>query len=108
MSDAAIGHALAEAHATGWEVSVRDGRVRVRRADGRAQSEGAMGWRAVVRERAGDVARVLEGEVREWASGASASEREAWDERAAILEFDAGIERQRAERIAWCWRESGE
>lgn len=108
MSDAAIGHALAEAHAAGWEVSVRDGRVRVRRADGRAQSAGATGWRDVVRERAGDVARVLEGDVRAWVSGASASVREAWDERAAILEFDAGIKRQRAERIAWCWRESGE
>ena len=108
MSDAAIGHALAEAHAAGWEVSVRDGRVRVRRVHGRAHSAGAASWRAVVRERAGDVARVLTGDVGAWVSGASARAREAWEERAAILEFDAGIERQRAERIAWCWRESGE
>lgn len=108
MSDAAIGYALAEAHAAGWEVSVRDGRVRVRRVDGRAHSAGAEGWRAVVRERAGDVARVLTGDVRAWVRGASERVREAWDERAAILEFDVGLGRERAERIAWCWRESGE
>jgi hypothetical protein len=41
MSDVATGHAFAGAPRAGWELSVEVRRVRVRRADGRAQSTGA-------------------------------------------------------------------
>ncbi|MDP3276808.1 MAG: hypothetical protein Q8Q09_16530 [Deltaproteobacteria bacterium] len=93
MSRAALGHALADAYREGWEVSACDGRVRVRRRP----VEGSVGpsksdWRAVLRRDPVATLEALTGPV----VGCDG-------ERAAVLEFDAGLSRELAERVAWLW-----
>lgn len=106
MSFRRVGHALASAAQDGYRVGVVDGRVRVRRvcsegADGRAAP--AM-WRSELRALdPRNLARLLVVDVAVAIEGLDEDVREAFEERAAILEHEAGVERSLAERVAWCW-----
>lgn len=114
MSVVRVGHILASAAEAGFEVGVVDGRVRVRRVrmerlhEAPARDDEA--WRAPLRALDPSlVQRVLTLDVR--AAIASLDDdaaREDFEERAAILEHEAGVPRAMAERVAWCWSKGGE
>jgi hypothetical protein len=105
---ARIGHCLASAAQAGFRVGVVDGRVRVRRVggeptEGRSAGEEA-GWRAALRTLdPREVERVLVANVATELDGVDDDLRDAFEERAAIVEHDAGVPRELAERVAWCW-----
>jgi hypothetical protein len=50
-----------------------------------------------------NLARLLVVDVAVAIEGLDEDVREAFEERAAILEHEAGVERSLAERVAWCW-----
>ncbi|MFO0562415.1 MAG: hypothetical protein U0269_30645 [Polyangiales bacterium] len=112
MSVVAIGHILASAAEAGFEVGVIDGRVRVRRVrierPHEAPARADEAWRAPLR--AIDpcvVERVLALDVRAAIASLDDAAREDFEERAAILEHEAGVPRAMAERVAWCWAKGG-
>ena len=87
-----------KAQADGVKISVLDGG----HLELSGSREALAKWKPIIARQKQEVIRVLD-EAR----------REAFEERAAILEFDAGLSRQEAERhaheecdepTAWCWR----
>ncbi|MDP3274739.1 MAG: hypothetical protein Q8Q09_06045 [Deltaproteobacteria bacterium] len=94
-----LGHALADAWAEGWEVSLQGDRLRVRPRSPSTEPRGSEGpWRAFLRTHALDA-------IAELCGPCSAPQGDLdWEERAAILEHDAGLSRVLAERVAWLWR----
>ena len=111
MSVDRVGHALAAAAAAGWEVAVHNGRIRVRRVKlaGAVEARAGTGeaWRGEVRALCPiELAAVLAADLEVELEAMSEAQRDAWRERAAVLEFDAGVARSVAERVAWCWTRS--
>ncbi len=118
MSVDRVGHALAAAAAAGWEVAVHNGRIRVRRfaragaveaRAGTVEARAGAGeaWRGEVRALCPiELAAVLAADLEVELEAMSEAQRDAWRERAAVLEFDAGVARSVAERVAWCWTRS--
>lgn len=113
MSLSRIGHILASAAEVGYRVGVVDGRVRVRRMSPDGSREGAPidgeAWRAPLRSLdPNELQRVLVANVSAELTMLDDAERDAFEERAAILEHDAGLPRELAERVAWCWSRGGD
>lgn len=113
MSERArVAHCLARAAHDGYRVGIVDGRVRVRRAasdgrEGRSVADQSV-WRAELRTLdPAVVATVLEVDVAVEVAAFDDDTREAFEERAAIIEHDARLERDLAERVAWCWCSEG-
>ncbi len=108
MSAQRIGHCLASAASTGYRVGIVDGRVRVRRTaeqalEGRPAADNDA-WRAPLRSIAPrEVELVLVEDISFAVARLDADTREAFEERAAILEYEAGLPREIAERVALCW-----